>query len=434
MEELERRLARIPSDLYEYYWSIFESIDDNYKDYTMRALQIAAIALPMPLAAFQYIRQEVENHTYAIKQKLEVQSYDTGVESQDGESEVDLLSFFPQTISESDAEFKVNKWCRDLLEVNQRNEDWKNPHPSVLRGQVQFLHRTVKDFLLKQNMQDLFHKSSVCISSPRMAVCRMYLAYTKSCCATHEPDLPDKPSSLEVNTGEILRWAKLCETYDHSTPLDLLNELEMIRAVQYPRSSRVDPLESVLRLAVREDLLLYVETSGREVRAEPGILWTALFPRCKSGYLPTEFPQPCPENLAMIAKLLDKGCSPDDGWTTDGTRGNIERSVWQRLMGVLYGPQPGEHDHPESPERTSRLVNASHIVAFLLIHGADPDAKFQYRSSGQWIWSHTDDFLMHVFRDDRAKVDALRKEARKVRAAALAKDGGFFAGFMGWSA
>jgi hypothetical protein len=55
IEELERRLAKSPSDLYEYYWSIFESIDDHYKDYTLRALQIAAIALPMPLAAFQYI-------------------------------------------------------------------------------------------------------------------------------------------------------------------------------------------------------------------------------------------------------------------------------------------------------------------------------------------------------------------------------------------
>jgi hypothetical protein len=437
MEELERRLARIPSDLFEYYWSIFESIDDNYKDYTMRALQIAAIALPMPLAAFQYIPQEVEDHTYAIRQQLDVQAYATGPlgrKPQDGGFGIDLLSFFPPTIPESDVEVKVNKWCRDLLEVHHSKQGWKKPHPSVLRGQVQFLHRTVKDFLLKQNMQDLFQKSSVCVPSPRKAVCRMYLAYTKSCCGTIEPDSPDEPYSLEANTNKVLRWARLCEIHDRRTPLDLLNELERIRlAVQSARGYEVESRESMLRLAVQEDLLLYVETiPGRDVRAEPGILWAALFPKCKDRSFPTHYPRPYPENLAMISKLLEKGCSPNDAWTADDTQDKIEKSVWQMLMGQLYESRTTRHHNP--PEQPSQLVETSHIVAFLLIHGADPDAKFQHRLSRQRIWSNTDDFLMHVFKDDRAKVDALQKEARKVRAAALAKDGGFFAGFMGWSA
>jgi hypothetical protein len=436
IEELERRLAKTPSDLYEYYWSIFESIDDNYKDYTLRALKIAAIALPMPLAAFQYVPQEVEDHTYAIRQKLDVEIHATGRESQNGNSGVDFINLFSPTTSESDVEVKVNKWCRDLLEVHFNNEGWTKPHPSVLRGQVQFLHRTVKDFLLKQNMQDLFQKSSVCIPSPKKAVCRMYVAYTKSCCGRLiEPDLsdeldsPDGPYSLGANTSKVLRWAKLCETHDQRTPLDLLNELERIRlAVRSARGYDAKFRESMLRLAVREGLLLYVEnTPGRDVRADPGILWAALFPH--------------PDTLAMISKLLDKGCSPNDGWAAD-------ESVWQRLMAHYEAPssrplmvsQPDiellrlDCSLPEPLREGPRSLETPQIVAFLLIHGADPDVKYkgrQFPKNDKWF--HSREVLMQVFNGDGAKVDALQKEARKAKAAALAKQRGFFAGLMEWS-
>jgi hypothetical protein len=468
IEELERRLAKTPSDLYEYYWSIFESIDDNYKDYTLRALQIAAIALTMPLAAFQYISQEVEDHTYAIRQELEVYAYATERKPQHGNSGIQLLSFFPPTIPESDVEVKVNKWCRDLLEVHYSKQGWKEPHPSVLRGQVQFLHRTVKDFLLKPNMQDLFQKSSVCTSSPRKAVCRMYLAYTKSCCGLIEPDSPDEPYSLGANTDKVLRWAKLCETHDQRTPLDLLEELERIRlAVQNAKGYVVESLESMLRLAVQEDLLMYVEnTPGRDVRAEPGILWAALFPKCNDRSSPIHYPQPYPEDLAMISKLLEKGCSPNDAWTADGTQ---DESVWQKLMGKFYNPpfpdRPGEsidleslpvsfvdyNDHelltgchaeskndpcPHEPLRErprfveSPQLQTVQIVAFLLIHGADPAAKFLRVSGGDDKWFHAREFLTQVFNNDGEKVDALRAEAKKVRSAAAARKPWVPAGFM----
>jgi hypothetical protein len=447
IEELERRLAKTLSDLYEYYWSIFESIDDHYKDYTLRALQIAAIALPMPLAAFQYIPQEVEDHTYAIRQKLDVGIHATGRESQNGDSGSDLLNFFSPTASESDTEAKVNKWCRDLLEVQFNNEEWKSPHPSVLSGQVQFLHRTVKDFLLKQNMQDLFHQSSVCIPSPRKAVCRMYLAYTKSCCGIYEPDSPDKTFSLEVNTRKVLRWAKLCETYDHSTPLDLMNELEMIRlAVQIARSSHVDSLESMLRLAVKEDLLLYVEQiPNHVVRAEPGILWDALVSGRVGytyGHHAANFKFSSQTSFAigleMIAKLLGKGCSPNDGFSSS----NADRgSVWQALLRGLHQvdpvdsvPLPRHINHADRSKHLQypRLVEATHVVAFLLKHGADPDVQVSREGQNEKI--HARRILMKAFDNDDAKVDALQKEARKVRAAALSQERGFFAGLMGWTA
>ena len=391
--ELERRLAQTPSDLIKFFHSIFRNIDDNYKDYTMRALQIAAIALPMPLSAFQYVSQDVEAHNLAVRQ--EVQYYSDGPTV----TQIDLLGIMPPTVTVSDVEIKVNKWCRDLLEVHHDKQELIDQHVTVpVPVQVQFLHRTVKEFLLTTEMQDRFLKTSVCIPSPRKAVCRMYLACTRSYCSIpHQrrqlvgKELP----IIEVNTDNVLRWAKLCEVHDQATPFDVLNELEETRLAAHISGKFYHrPRLSMLRLAVREDLLLYVESAhGRDIRAESGILWTAL--QSYSG------------DLAMTSKLFDKGCSPNDGWADDGTQ---DGSVWQKFMEEVdsrnfsYGP--GTDGTPQ-------------IVAFLLLHGADPDAMFRCRNSGYHDRGfHSRDFLMEVFDNDGAKVDALRAGARKARSAA----------------
>ena len=416
--ELERRLAQTPSDLIKFFHSIFRNIDDNYKDYTMRALQIAAIALPMPLSAFQYVSQDVEAHNHAVRQEVQYYSDEPTV------TQIDLLGIMPPTVTVSDVEIKVNKWCRDLLEVHHDKQELTNQHFTVrfpVPVQVQFLHRTVKEFLLTTEMQDRFLKTSVCIPSPRKAVCRRYLACTRSYCSIPHQRLPlwkNELPIIEVYTDNVLRWAKLCEVHDQATPFDVLNELEETRLAAHISGEFYHrPRLSMLRLAVREDLLLYVEsTPGRDICAEPGILWTAL--QSYSG------------DLAMTSKILDKGCSPNDGWTDDGTQ---DGSVWQKLMSHFY-----HEGLPASRRQDLQDVRSREVVAFLLIHGADPDAKYKgdmiyptsiFKAGGR-RWIHCRECLMQLFNDDGAKVDALRAEARKVRSAAAVKPPWCTAGLM----
>jgi hypothetical protein len=416
--ELERRLAQTRSDLIKFFHSIFRNIDDNHKGYTMRALQIAAIALPMPLGAFRYISHELEDHTYAFKKDVHFEySQSTGF------THVDPRGSISRTISHE--EIKVNKWCRDLLEVRHDRFLGRS-----IAGNVQFLHRTVKEFLLTTEMQDRFLKNSVCIPSPRKAICRMYLAYTKFCCGTPHFISLNKLPGIEDNTADVLRSAKLCETHDQATPFNVLNELEktiLAAHISGNLKSSGRPRKSILELAVAYDLLLYVEnTPGRDICAERGILWTALF----------TYPPIYTDSLAMISKLLDKGCSPNDGWAT-GWEYTQDQSVWQRLMGQAYEPPfSGRVDHGSvgdvdlgpvaSPPK--RLIEIPQIVAFLLIHGADPDVKFYSERRDKRL--HSREFLMQVFNDDEEKFDALRTEARKVRLAAAARKPWFSAGFM----
>jgi hypothetical protein len=155
-KELEQRLTQTPSDLLEFFRSILRNIDDNYKDYTMRALQIAAVSSSTPLGVLQYIPQEIEDRTYAIRQEIH---FDEPI--------VDLRGWTPPAAL--DVEAKVNKWCQDLLEVchnEGRREKWL---VSVPEGDVAFLHRTVQDFLLLREMQDMFQTYSVC----RPSVCAL---------------------------------------------------------------------------------------------------------------------------------------------------------------------------------------------------------------------------------------------------------------------
>ena len=435
LRELERRLARTPSDLIKFFRSIFKNIDDNYKDYTMRALQIAAIALPMPLGAFQYMPQEVEDQGYAFRQQVDF-----------GGSQHDLLGS-PQSTT-ADIETRVNKWCRDLLEVQHNKKRSQHVLYAVPVGHVQFLHRTVRDFLLAPEMQNLFLKHRVCKPSPWKAVCRMHLAYTKADCSIGNPNWS---SDLISNTKELLYWAKLCEMYDRATPLDILNELAMTRsAVIDARGDFYPPLrKSMLQLAVEDNLLLYVDRiPGHDIRAASGILWTALLPRrVIANHIPTHaHASPHLDDLAMLAQLFEKGCCPDDGWAADDTE---TVSVWQKVISTKYSLPGNERRYLASPmsciptlasvanekvtvyrglDRHDPLGerNGANVVAFLLAHGADPDADSEVKFRP--VYSR--DFLMQVFDGDTAKVDALQKQARKVRSVAATKKPRSFAGFM----
>ena len=401
-KELERRLAKTPSDLFDFYRSILQNIDENYKDYTMRALQLVSIVPGgIELGAFQYIPQDIEDETYAISQETNLD-----------EPTVDLSGWTSQATL--NAEAKVNKWCRDLLEV-QRDEYVIKPWLlSVPGGRVTPSHRTVSDFLDSPDMASVFKQHSVCIPSPRKALCRMYLAYMKSSLSTMQPGWRFNPGETYI----VLRWAKQCELIDQETPLDIIGELEKtINAFYASRKDQDYPSPSILRLAVQCNLLLYVDhIPERDVVAETGILWEALCPTFDSSHIEnTDEPR-----LPMIAKLLDKGCSPSVIWTGNVT-GN--ESVWQRSMREAYMRRYlGVKDSRQA------------VVTLLSQHGADPDATYKTRDpAGGTRLADAREFLMTVFDNDETKVDALQKEARRVRSAAGKEEQGWLARFMGWS-
>lgn len=316
--ELERRLSEIPTDLTEYFRKIFDNIDTFYRPQAMRAFQLSAIAMPLPLMVFKYISKELLNPRYALE-----------------------LTADELAVSDEKARDNVNKWCRDLLEVKTTT--------------VHFLHKTVKDFLLTHEMQAQFEKYPICQSSPRRAMCTMLFAdikYTGICVLDRTSD------EFEKAARDVVVWALQCEEIDNETPTEILDELSIMTTPMVERWVRTGDTDrrpnNVLQYAVEMDLRMYVrECLARDPKAKDGILWYAL---------------PFNSNLtgddgAMLTFLLEEGVDPNQNWPpfVPETTSSM-KTTWERFLRACYEDQ---------------IENVSCWAPAWICHGACVDSKIR---------------------------------------------------------
>ncbi|GAB7325496.1 hypothetical protein MBLNU13_g09505t1 [Cladosporium sp. NU13] len=291
--ELEQRLEQMPSDLDAYFRKIVDTIDPAYRVATVRAFQIATIAIPMPLMVFRYISLELENKRYAFG------------------SDVVPLRQDEINASNERAKILVNKWCRDLLEVKWGYHE----EISDFEERVYFLHRTVKDFLMSQEMQDEFWKHPTSHPYLRQAVCMMHLAQTK---ALSECTTERKLRSFERSVDNVMHWAAQCEEFESITPHEIIEELSRVRHIVRDRTPNWSVWsqhpDSILHHAVRWPLPLFVAQSlERRPQMKNGILAYALLPKLdeRGRLLPLHQP-----HASMITLLLENGIDPNDAWTS----------------------------------------------------------------------------------------------------------------------
>ncbi|EEU41425.1 uncharacterized protein NECHADRAFT_83494 [Fusarium vanettenii 77-13-4] len=165
--ELRKRLDDIPSDLEKYFKQMLKSIDPFYKDQTLRIFQtVVAAEQSLPLLGFKFLDQELEDAGYSVKMKPQQWSLDEVKET-------------CQSVKE-----RLDGRCRDLLYFREKVDHMG----LVFRFRVDFLHRTVRDFLLNTNILDDMVKEAKEEAKkkgkqrnfdPRLALCNMMLALTK---------------------------------------------------------------------------------------------------------------------------------------------------------------------------------------------------------------------------------------------------------------
>lgn len=200
--ELERRLAEMPPSLDEYFQKIFDNIEIVYRQEAIRAFQLATICMPLPLWIFSYISQELSDPDFAIAASIEP-----------------LNASRVKTLDDK-ARSNVNKWCRDLLEVELTTPNAKKmshgchaltPHRTSLdtrqlpsghfETHVQFLHKTVRDFLLAREIQRYLPSNSKRQTSAHKAMCTFFLARIKA----PEKDPYSFAQKIARNSREISR-------------------------------------------------------------------------------------------------------------------------------------------------------------------------------------------------------------------------------------
>lgn len=217
---LQRILRLFPPDLEAYFEHIIEGIKPVFRVEMAQIFLITTEEVqPLPLFAFSLLEQESRDSDYAVKAPISPST--------------------KQEVSEAEDQWKsrIQNRCGDLLIVNNM------PHPIFLGSPVDFLHRTVRDFL-----QDCYHQSLVEIVTPQssfdplVSLCRMTLFLLKS---IPNEDFRRKSSINRVIglTDEFLYYAHEVEKRSQapdtadSPVADLLDELDRVNC-EHARSLR----------------------------------------------------------------------------------------------------------------------------------------------------------------------------------------------------
>ncbi|KAI1419895.1 hypothetical protein F5Y12DRAFT_775473 [Xylaria sp. FL1777] len=192
--ELQNRLCSLPTDLEEFFKHIIQTVDPFYGKIMAATLSLALEAQePLWLEIYSFHDREFDdNDNYALEEPTTLMTTDF----------VALNKLF-STISR-----RINGRCKGLLE---RNGD-----------RMEFLHRTVYDFLRTDEMSE-FLRSQVKIShNPSLSILKAFIAWIKrstfSCTKAEACDGPmSEVHGFVMRLRQALQYARLAELKDESS-------------------------------------------------------------------------------------------------------------------------------------------------------------------------------------------------------------------------
>ncbi|KAK4697415.1 hypothetical protein P7C71_g658, partial [Lecanoromycetidae sp. Uapishka_2] len=312
LEDLQSKLETMPRTLKKYFQQIFDRIDESYWTESAKVFLITAHAVqPLSITAYHYLETEEKRPGYALSAPIRPMS------------NKQLSDVFEELIS------RLNFLCRDLLEVNQVIMDSK-----FRDYKVDFLHRTVKDFLMdKQMLQQLMQRATKDHTqewNPHRSLCNVALARAKS--LPLRDGIQDGINMLFSLVDEFMFYAHMAEHEGGVSEIRVLDELDRVIS----KFARVDMIchwtngrdpptgmyfeengnNTFLALAIQSRLRLYAKTKLEQrhnpLRAKRGrpYLDYALRPNLVT---PTKLPHYVEYiDFKMVEMLLEKGADPNE--------------------------------------------------------------------------------------------------------------------------
>ncbi|KAK8075657.1 hypothetical protein PG997_010320 [Apiospora hydei] len=186
---LKRRLDTLPRDLNQYFERII--LTDVAEFYRGQCAELFSVTLEgaedIPLIAYWFMGEE--DPDYALK-----------------------LESKPLTPQQTNTRFKAIKkrliaCCKGMLEVQHvasNSDETSYPSSILFSWKVNFLHRTVRDFLLLDETQDILRRWYSPAFNPHECICRAALAQIKIS--------PEEPEYWAANHSPI---AQLRRLFDH---------------------------------------------------------------------------------------------------------------------------------------------------------------------------------------------------------------------------
>ncbi|KAF1352018.1 hypothetical protein BDV97DRAFT_137122 [Delphinella strobiligena] len=231
ISELRRRLDALPPTLEQYFRAIFDRIEDFYQEETGRIFLVAVhAAQPLSVLTFSFLRGEQIDPDYALN------------------ASVCPISDSAIAVKVKEMPSYLNARCKDLLEVNKATSD-----STLLRYRVDFLHRTVRDFLKTNDMHQMLSRRAKAEFDPRLSLCRMFLAQIK---VLSFPDGVQKYlNGLFAQIDEMMHYAQEVEA--------------AYRASHSPETIPSTPLLDELDRVVTEHSKVHTEVHWTNLRDVP---------------------------------------------------------------------------------------------------------------------------------------------------------------------
>lgn len=327
---LTKRLRELPSDLDKFFRHILGQVDKVYWEGTTQAFEMAICgAEQLPLWLYSVLDEE--DPDFAIRAQLEPLSV----------LEVEKMGGY--------LEKRLNARCKGLLEVVS-----VNPYPDIFsKNKVDFLHRTVRDFLRMDDIQKLLAERLEKSFDPNLTLCKALLAQAKAVSAFETTQL----EKIFLDFSYYARRTTKLNPASPTLPLDAIARLAQPKQTQLKQSSA---LPSLHPLVIQKCRLLYMEQqlqgTTRPVQSDQAaaLLEVALLPPCNS-LRHDEYIHP-----HMVQLLLEHGADPNHD------ESNLGGTIWIRFLDRIYR-QPS----PLDEERNTWFT----VIDRLLRGGADPTAR-----------------------------------------------------------
>lgn len=376
MATLQRRLEHLPPDLERYFRQMLDTIEDIYQEQTAQLFQIAAHAIqPLSTVALGFLEQNRENIDSALHAEISPMS----------KEETLLVSTKMNTY--------INARCKDLLEVNCYSDS-----SDFFPYKVDFLHRTVRDFLKTKDMYNLL-QSRTKNFDPTVSLCRILLSELK---VIPKPSHFSGPGAIREMVWELLYYAFEVESKAKSADVAMIDEVERVLSTHMSscevgrkaisnsaKSRRKYNRRDFIVMAVEAQLIFY--TREALFRQRP-LLKTYRKPLLDYALqLPTQNQLDRPFQVSsinpeIVSLLLELGADPNEFVGLEGNKG----SVWARYLQQCYKNPRGYY--------TQHGKEMCQVTELLLKHGADPEIIVEVEVNGGQVvkWWRVNNTIQNV--------------------------------------
>ena len=381
--DLQRRLRRLPVDLNEYFQHMFEKIDDHYQVQTAKTFQIALHASePLALMTYDMLDELEDDPDFAFKleqgpmHSSAIRSRHENMKKRINARCMDLLEVTRAEQQEQGKPGDDQSGQSDIDEPADSRKDNKGPFSGYV---VDFLHRTVRDFLLLRETQALITARMPKEVDLDKLLCHAFLAQVKVVPLGKDED--HRAGTFSDLLDDMVHYAHRVETTKAIAPTKLLDELAMVIAHRHPallrsgvRNGETIEKNALIRasqqfflsLAIQWDLQLYVAEkleSDLLIHDPSALILNAVNPNVTSKYRIYD-----KANREMVGLLFRKDVSLNKEGS-DFTHWNIFLAeVFSDWDSVMIDEKIFRLETIKSHIKSGRHFNANHISMVWVEH------------------------------------------------------------------